>query len=109
MVVRRSTSVAEREIRARRASPFQRADDAAFRAAADEADGPHHDEVSWAYILLGELRERESPAAMLLIDQGLGAGRVRAELHLLRAETRPMTSIEDMRQLEFQQVAVKAF
>jgi ATP-dependent Clp protease ATP-binding subunit ClpA len=67
--------------------PFSEATTRVFRAAVDEADGLQHDDVGLAHILLGVLRERESPASMLLIDQGLGADRVRAEIDLLRDET----------------------
>jgi hypothetical protein len=42
-----------------------------FRAAAEEADALHHQDIGLAHILLGVLRERDSVAATLLDRNGL--------------------------------------
>lgn len=66
--------------------PFSEPTRRAFRAAGEEADSLQHEEIGLVHIVLGVLREQESPASRWLIEQGFGADRVRAEIDLWRED-----------------------
>ena len=63
-----------------RRAPFAERTHGVLRAAVAEADALHHQGIGIAHLLLGVLREGDTPATALLEQMGIGAKHVRTRL-----------------------------